>query len=224
VNLPAFFDRLFTLCLTPAVTAGPAKAFVLWSMWFLMAVAMFLPSAAPLIRTYGELADKARTKRQLVVHPFVLIAGYLLVWLVAALGFAAATMFIQGRIALSSAPAPLTGFAGAAALALAGLYQFSSLKLACLEKCRHPFAILFSRWSPRPAAVFRLGIEQGGWCLGCCWALMFVMFAVGIMNIFWMALGAVFAVVEKQVEGHLASRLAGAILLVWALALLVVSA
>ena len=71
--------------------------------------------------------------------------------------------------------------------------------------------------------VLRLGAEQGVWCLGCCWALMLVMFAVGTMNIFWMALLGLFTLVEKQTKGPLATRMAGAILLVWATALLVVS-
>jgi len=71
--------------------------------------------------------------------------------------------------------------------------------------------------------VFRLGAEQGLWCLGCCWALMLVMFVAGIMNVFWMALIGVFAVVEKREAGRWPARAAGAILLVWALALLVVS-
>ena len=118
----------------------------------------------------------------------------------------------------------MTGVAGAVALALAGLYQFSGLKEACLKKCRRPFTILFSRWSTRTPAVYRLGVEQGVWCIGCCWALMLVMFAVGLMNLFWMALIAVFALVEKQGRGHAASRIAGVILLVWSLALLVLSA
>ena len=118
---------------------------------------------------------------------------------------------------------PAIGLSGQPRL-VAGLYQFSGLKEACLKKCRNPFAILFSRWSSRPVRIFRLGVEQGVWCLGCCWALMLVMFAVGTMNVFWMALIGLFTVVEKQTSGRLPTRLAGAILLVWAAALLVVSA
>ncbi|RUW96244.1 DUF2182 domain-containing protein, partial [Mesorhizobium sp. M8A.F.Ca.ET.023.01.1.1] len=106
---------------------------------------------------------------------------------------------------------------------VAGLYQFSGLKEACRKKCRNPFSILFSNWSTSAARVFRLGVAQGIWCLGCCWALMLVMFAVGVMNVFWMALIGVFTLIEKQTAGSLPTRLAGAILLVWAAALLVVS-
>lgn len=221
--LPDLVERLMALCLAPAVappTLAAAGGLVL--MWFLMAVAMMLPSAAPMIRTYCEIADTAARGGQQAVHPLVLVAGYLAVWLLAAAGFAALT---AGSAALAGTAAPATILAGsAAAIGLAGLYQFSRLKQACLDKCRNPFGVLFSRWSTRPAAIFRLGLEQGVWCLGCCWALMLVMFAVGVMNVFWMALIGVFTIVEKQSDTAFVSRAAGAILLVWSAALLVVSA
>lgn len=215
VPLPDWVSRLLSLCMTPAGLSGLSGLLSFWAMWMLMAVATMLPSAAPMIRTYCEIADTAEAKGEAVVHPLVLVAGYLSVWMLAAFLFAAVSYL------LTNAAAPVTGLAASAALALAGLYQFSRLKHACLEKCRNPFAILFSRWSTKPAGIFRLGAEQGVWCLGCCWALMLVMFAVGVMNIFWMALIGLFTIVEKQWSGPLPSRLAGALLLVWSAALLV---
>ena len=218
--VPGWAGRFVALCLTPVTLSASPGANILsaWLMWTLMSVAMVLPSAAPLIRTYCEIADTARAKGEAAVHPLVLVAGYLLVWVTASAAFAGAGVLVQ-----ASAGVPITGYAAVAALAVAGLYQFSGLKDACLEKCRNPFAILFSRWSSRPRAILRLGAEQGLWCLGCCWALMLVMFAVGTMNVFWMALIGLFTVVEKQTSGSFATRLAGTILLVWATALLVVS-
>lgn len=225
VPLPAFLESFLALCLQPTQpdVTGPFAFLALAAMWFMMALAMMLPSAAPMIRTYCEIADTASRKDEEAVHPLVLVAGYLTVWLLAALGFAGLTSALQSYRS-GGVLDPVLGPAGAAALGLAGLYQFSGLKEACLEKCRNPFAILFARWTVRPTGVFRLGLEQGVWCLGCCWALMLVMLAVGAMNIFWMALLALFTLVEKQTEGRLATRLAGAILLVWATALLLVSA
>lgn len=223
-TLPEPIERFFALCLTPAPLGefGLSGFLALSAMWFVMAVAMMLPSAAPMIRTYCEIADTAGTKGDVVVHPLVLVAGYLSVWLAAALAFAGLT---AGLYALASTQPldPTGGIAGAAALAIAGLYQFSGLKEACLEKCRNPFAILFANWSVSPVGIFRLGGEQGLWCLGCCWALMLVMFVVGTMNIFWMALMALFTIVEKRTNYPLATRVAGALLLVWALALLLIS-
>ncbi|TPL05721.1 MULTISPECIES: DUF2182 domain-containing protein [unclassified Mesorhizobium] len=223
--LPGVLDRFFALCLAPAPLAGPAglQASALVLMWFLMAVATMLPSAAPLIRTYCEIADTARIKGEPVVHPLVLVAGYLTTWLGASAGFTLLTIAIYAFAGSGRLLDPAIGIAGAAALLVAGLYQFSGLKQACLEKCRNPFSILFANWSAKPGRIFRLGLEQGVWCLGCCWALMLVMFAVGAMNVFWMALIGLFTLIEKQTTGRVASRVAGAILLVWAAALLLVS-
>jgi len=215
--------QFVSLCLAPAkldVSAGAAFG-ALASMWMLMSIAMMLPSAAPLIRTYCEIADTAAGKGERVVHPLVLVAGYLCVWLMASLGFAALTLLVQrlGNGALAPAPDRVAGIA----LLAAGAYQFSHLKHACLEKCRNPFGTLFARWTTSTRGIFRLGLQQGVWCLGCCWALMLIMFAVGVMNIFWMALIGVFTLFEKEMSGRLASRVGGAILLVWGAALLVVS-
>ncbi len=222
--LPEIVERFFALCLTPAplLENGMITFGSLTAMWLLMSSAMMLPSAAPLIRTYCEIADTAGKKGEPAVHPLVLVAGYIGVWLAASFGFAGLTMIVYSFSADQPFD-PVLGMTGAAALAFAGLYQFSWLKEACLKKCRNPFSTLFSRWSSSPAGVLRLGAEQGMWCLGCCWALMLVMFAVGAMNVFWMALLALFTVVEKLTSGPLVSRVAGAILLVWSAALLLVS-
>src|SRR5690606_29863077 len=141
-----------------------------------------------MIRTYCEIADTARAKGEPVVHPLVLAAGYLAVWLFASFAFAAATLAVRQLAPQGRLLDPVAGLAGAAALAVAGAYQFSRLKPAFMTRCGHRFSTLFARWSDRPARICRLGLEQGAWCLGCCWALMLVMFAVGVSNIFWMAL------------------------------------
>jgi predicted metal-binding membrane protein len=153
----------------------------------------------------------------------VLAAGYLSVWLAAAVFFATLDIALRSLTA-AALVASASPWIAAVLLAIAGLYQFSALKEACLKKCRMPFPILFARWSTRPAAIFRLGFDEGVWCFGCCWALMLVMFAVGTMNLFWMVLLALFAIVEKQMRGKLVGRLAGTILLVWAGALLFTAA
>lgn len=219
---PGWFDALIALCLSPQPLGFGiwARLAVLSAMWLLMSVAMMLPSAAPMIRTYCEIADTARAKNEAVVHPLVLVGGYLAVWLAVSAGLAALTLAVQAVAFTGDPLAPVQGIVAAAALAMAGLYQFSGLKAACLRKCRNPFSILFGRWSTRLSRIFRLGVQQGVWCVGCCWALMLVMFAVGLMNLFWMALIGIFTLFEKQMAGSLPSRVAGAILLVWAGALL----
>jgi predicted metal-binding membrane protein len=161
------------------------------SMWSAMTLAMMLPSAAPMILTYAEIADTASRKDEPIVSPSILAAGYMLVWL----GFAAAATLLQfvfTRSALLDINlTPVSGLFSGALFIAAGAYQFSTLKNACLTQCQRPFPFFFTHWASAPRGVFRLGLMQGLFCLGCCWAMMLLMFALGVMNVFWMAaLGA----------------------------------
>lgn len=191
----------------------------LTAMWLAMAAAMMLPTAAPMIRTYAEIADTASARGEPVVHPAVLAAGYLLVWGLAAILFATAQLLI-GTLAGVAATAPVRGLTAGLILLGAGVYQFTPLKDACLSKCRNPFTTLFARWQTRIAGVFRLGVEQGLWCIGCCWALMLIMLAVGSMNVVWMAALTLFTFIEKTGSGRVTSRVGGAIVSAWGAALL----
>ncbi|MET0599672.1 MAG: DUF2182 domain-containing protein [Mesorhizobium sp.] len=222
-KLPAPLEGLASLCLGPSPSPAGVTAFLgLWAMWLLMATAMMLPSAAPMLRTYCEIADTAARRAQPAAHPGFLLAGYMATLAAAASVLAAVTIGLSTLVG-ADLVSPHAGLVGAAALAVGGLYQFSPLKDACLDKCRNPFAVLFSRWSAEPGAIFRLGAEQGLSCLGCCAGLMAATLATGVMNPFWMALIAVFSAVEKQLDSAFPGRLAGAILLVWAASLLVMS-
>ena len=170
---------------------------IIAAMWGAMTLAMMLPSAAPMIMTYAEIADTATRKGERIVSPFVLASGYLSVWL----GFAAATTFVQcvfARVALLDAGlAPASGLFSGAIFIAAGIYQFSALKHACLTQCQQPFPFFFSRWTTTPRGVLKLGLSQGLYCLGCCWAMMLVMFAVGVMNVIWMAALGMVMTIEK---------------------------
>ena len=110
--------------------------------------------------------------------------------------------------------------ASGAALALfaaAGFYQFSALKQACVTQCQHPFRFFFANWTPEPRGVFRLGARQGLYCLGCCWAMMLLMFALGVMNVIWMAaLGAIMAVEKLNMTTRFSRVLGAAFILVGA--------
>jgi predicted metal-binding membrane protein len=107
---------------------------------------------------------------------------------------------------------------------LAGLYQFSALKHACLNKCQHPLPFFFANWTTRTGGVFRLGLRQGAYCLGCCWAMMLLMFAVGTMNIVWMAVLGIVMAAEKMATTDRLSRAVGAVLIAIGLALVVAEA
>ncbi|MBC7284819.1 DUF2182 domain-containing protein [Hoeflea sp.] len=225
VDPGSFTATIADLCLSGGSGAGlgggsNASVFLaLFGMWFAMAAAMMLPTAAPMIRTYAEIADTAAGRGDPVVHPAVLAAGYLVVWAVAAVLFTLVQLAI-GSLTGASATAPVTGAIAGAILILAGAYQFTALKQACLTKCRNPFTTLFARWKTSVGGVFRLGMEQGVWCLGCCWALMLIMLAVGSMNVVWMAALTVFTFLEKTGAGRVTTQAGGAIVSLWGAALL----
>ena len=192
-------------------------------MWTAMSLAMMLPSAGAMIRTYADIADVAAQKGEEVVPLTVLVVGYLSVWAAFALVMSFFQLLLIGAGLAADPVFPLQGTVAGLILILAGAYQFSGLKDACLQKCRNPFSILFGRWTQSYAGVFRLGVEQGAFCLGCCWALMLVMLVVGTMNLAWMAFFTLFAIFEKSGKGRVTSYLSGGILLLWGGILVVVS-
>jgi predicted metal-binding membrane protein len=141
-----------------------------------------------------------------------LIAGYAGAWI----GFALIATALQAalaRAALMDAAMASTSalFSGAVFLG-AGAYQFSALKHACLTRCQRPFPFFLAHWTTSPRGVFRLGVRQGLYCLGCCWAIMLVMFAVGLMNLVWMAALGVVMAAEKIATTPRLSRAVGALL------------
>jgi predicted metal-binding membrane protein len=194
-----------------AVAGSLAGVLAVVLMWGAMILAMMLPTAGPMILTYAEIADTAARKGERAVSPVVLIAGYALVWF----GFAAVPALLQVALTRAALLDPTMAstsalFSGAVFVA-AGAYQFSALKHACVTRCQQPFPFFFANWSDRPRNVFRLGVRQGFYCLGCCWAMMLVMFAVGVMNVIWMAgLGFIMAA-EKIATTARFSRVIGAV-------------
>jgi len=203
-------DALSQLCRAPAGTQASVP--LVGAMWTAMVLAMMLPSAAPMILTYAEIADTAARKGEHVVSPLVLAAGYTFIWL----GFSSIATLAQVLLAwvavLDTDVAAGVLFSGAIFIA-AGVYQFSALKHACLRQCQNPFPFFFANWATSPRGVFRLGVKQGMFCVGCCWAMMLVMLAVGVMNVIWMVgLGIVMAV-EKLGAGRWFTRAMGAVLI-----------
>ena len=195
-----------------AVPDGPLSlsgGAIIVSMWSAMALAMMLPSAAPMILTYAEIAETAARKGEPIVSPLVIAAGYASVWFMFAVAASAMQMFFTRAAWLDTSMASTAGFFAAAIFTGAGLYQFSTLKHACLARCQHPFPFFFANWATTPGGVFRLGVRQGLFCLGCCWAMMLLMFAVGVMNVVWMAGLSVVMTVEKLQTGRRFTQVVG---------------
>lgn len=180
---------LSVLC-TPAPDAGFTQIAVLW---LAMTLAMMIPSAAPMLSTYLDIAEAAEAKQMRVASPLWLAAGYGAVWI----GFAAAASIAQWTALTSGYAGELQGRFAGLALIGAGAYQFTGLKHACLSKCRSPMSYFLAQWSDRPLGVLRMGLDQGLNCFGCCWALMMLSFVAGLMNILWMGFIGVVMVLEK---------------------------
>ncbi|MDQ4086995.1 MAG: DUF2182 domain-containing protein [Pseudomonadota bacterium] len=213
-----------------AGTAMPSMAVEPWSaaylgpafaMWALMMVAMMLPSAAPMILLYARVAGGAGGQGRAAPTSLFVLA-YLGVWtfFAAAAAVAQALLIDVGMIramALAVGDGRLAGLL----LLLAGLYQLSPLKQACLDQCRSPLSFIMRLSRPGVAGALRLGIAHGLYCLGCCWALMLLLFVGGVMNLAWIAGLSLLVLAEKYVPPSLRIRSLLATALVFAGALMI---
>jgi len=195
------------------------------AMWWVMMIAMMTPSAAPLMLLYGlVLRRHAAPNQNTYLLSLVLLAGYLVVWLAFSLAAAALQQALQPAGLLSammlwSKSAALS----AAVLAAAGIYQVSNVKHACLAHCRSPVRFLTEHWRPGYFGSFVLGIRHGGYCVGCCWMLMALLFIGGVMNLIWIAMLTLIVLAEKLLPaGATFGKLLGGLLIVWAVATLLV--
>lgn len=198
-------------------TAG--HAVLMYVMWLVMMVAMMLPSAAPVILLYGTIS---RRKQGGKVALALFALGYVAVWG----GFSLAALVAQfvlewGGLLDPMMEASSAGLSGAL-LVMAGIYQFTPWKHACLRSCRSPLDFLVSHWRAGNAGAFEMGVRHGVYCVGCCWGLMLLLFVGGVMNLVWILGLAVYVLVEKLFPGgEWLSRAAGVLLMVAGAALLV---
>jgi predicted metal-binding membrane protein len=183
--------------------------------WLLMVTAMMLPSTVLLLGRF-QLMVSARPEGAALVG--LVIGGYLLAWT----GFGMAAHGIDQALHLAARQAPWlvtrSWMVGSAVLLIAGAFQFSTLKFRCLDRCRAPLGFILRRWrGQRPRyEAFRIGLEHGAFCVGCCWAIMLLMFVVGTGSIGWMLLlGAVMALEKNAPWGRRLSKPLGVALLGW---------
>jgi predicted metal-binding membrane protein len=188
--------------------------------WLLMSAAMMLPTALPLLDIFRRLTAGRSDRRVLMA---LVVAGYLVVWTLFGIAVHLADAALHAEIAGSSWLAFNGWMVGALVIAGAGAFQFTSLKYYCLDRCRAPLSFVIEHWrgyAARRHAVL-LGLRHGLFCVGCCWAIMLLMFVVGTGNVGWMlALGAVMAVEKNAPWGRRLSAPLGAGLLAWSAAIL----
>lgn len=206
-------DRMGAMAPMPAMDLGGLGFYL--SVWVVMMAAMMFPSVAPTVLMYDRLREghRGRGRGAAPDATALFVAGYLCVWTAA--GLAAYALFDLVRsldlafLAWEEWGRHVTGVV----IAAAAVYQMTPLKQACLIKCRSPMMFLAEHWRHGRTGALELGLRHGAWCLGCCWALMAALFAVGVMSLGWMALIAAFIAGEKLLPWPAAARRAVAVLL-----------
>jgi predicted metal-binding membrane protein len=184
-------------------------------MWVVMMMAMMLPAASPMVLLHAAMQRK-RSPAAGTGSTVLFVAGYCAVWAF----FSLAAALFQWALAASALMSPMMQTSSrtlAATLFMAaGVYQWTPLKQSCLRHCRSPLDFVMTHWREGKWGSFVMGVQHGGFCLGCCWALMLLLFAGGLMNLVWVCALAVFVLIEKLAPaGHWLGRLAGLALIGW---------
>jgi len=214
------YDRMMReMGMTMDMPWTAADVFFTFAMWAVMMVGMMAGSAAPVLLLFGS-ARRARGPQGVPLAVFSFGAGYLLVWV----GFSVCAALVQWALHHAAMLSPMMAASsprlGGAILVGAGLYQLTPFKGACLTHCRSPLSFLMLHWRDGIAGALQMGVRHGAYCLGCCWALMGVLFVVGVMNLIWVAALTAFVLVEKiGPAGALVARAAGATMIVFGLLL-----
>jgi len=186
------------------------------AIWVAMMVAIMFPTAAPMVMMFARVHAKKQERGQPFVPTWVFVSSYMVVWSVA--GLAAYGAAVAGDELANQSAWVMDNAArlGGGVLILAGLYQLSPLKTACLSKCRTPFDFILHSWRDGYAGSFRMGLEHGAYCFGCCWLLFVILFPLGMMNIAALAAITLLIFAEKSTPiGRQIARLAAVALIAY---------
>jgi len=170
---------------------------LMFLMWAVMMVGMMVPSATPMALVYAAVARKAARQGTPVAPTFVFVAGYVAVWTLFSLAATVAQWQLERLALLSPMMVSTSPALGGGLLVAAGVYQLTPAKEACLRHCRAPAHFIAEHWRPGVAGALRMGAWHGAYCLGCCWALMGLLFFGGVMNLLWIAAITLFVLAEK---------------------------
>jgi predicted metal-binding membrane protein len=170
---------------------------LLWMMWAVMMAGMMLPSASPLLLMYGLAARRQASGAAAGREIYALASGYLVVWALFSVVATAAQLILSTQLAISPMMTLTSPSVAASVLVVAGIYQLTPLKRVCLQKCQSPFGFLMHHWRAGVGGAFRMGIDHGVHCVGCCWALMLLLFVGGVMDLTVIAALTGFVAFEK---------------------------
>ncbi len=217
-DMPGMPGMVMSAGPTPWTATHFALIFV---MWCVMMVGMMVPSAAPIVLTFATVNRRKRAQGRPYAPTAVFAAGYLTAWG----AFSLAATFAEWGLERAALMTPMmdttSAILGGALFVAAGLYQFTPVKYACLEKCRSPLDFVLNHWREGRRGALSMGLRHGFFCLGCCWVVMLLMFVGGVMNLLWGAAIAAFVLVEKLGPfGQWIARISGAAMLAFGVYLL----
>ena len=199
-----------------------ADFLLMFVMWAVMMVGMMVPSAIPMSLIYAAIARKAARQGMSLAPTAVFVFGYVLVWTLFSVGATITQWALDQTAMLSPMMVATSPVLGTILLITAGVYQMTPAKTACLQHCRAPAHFISKHWRPGTWGAFRMGIEHGAFCLGCCWALMTLLFFGGVMNLIWIVGITLFVLLEKVIPfGIQGGRWAGGGMILTGLMLLV---
>ena len=210
-------DRM-AMCMANMNPWGAADLLAMFLMWAVMMVAMMIPSASPMILAFAGVKQMRREQALRYSSVSALVLGYVAVWT----AFSAAATLAQAALHSAALLSPMmistSQYFGGFVLLLAGIFQWTPVKNACLRRCRSPLGFILTEWREGSIGAFHMGLRQGIYCVGCCWLLMVLLFVAGVMNLWWIAAIAAFVLIEKLTPaGSMISRAAGFILIAWGL-------
>jgi predicted metal-binding membrane protein len=191
---------------------------MMFLMWAIMMVGMMLPSVTPTVLIYSAVARKSAKQGTPVAPVGAFVSGYIVIWM----GFSALATLLQWGLEKAALLSPMmvskSASLGALILIVAGVYQWLPLKDKCLHQCRSPMDFISTHWRNGTLGAFKMGLSHGGYCVGCCWALMGLLFVGGVMNLLWIALIALFVLLEKILPlGARGGRVTGALMIAFGL-------
>ena len=182
----------------PGMAMQPHLVF-LFVMWWIMMVAMMLPSAAPMILLFASVSRQQRALGKRHVPTVVFASTYLAMWGLFSLFAAILQWWIETRVEPVMSAGVSSGWRAGGLLLATGVYQLTPLKDACLRHCRSPLQFVIGRWRPGLRGALAMGVEHGAYCIGCCWLLMGLLFVGGVMNLWWVIGIAAYVLLEKVV-------------------------
>jgi predicted metal-binding membrane protein len=189
---------------------------LMFIMWIVMQIAMMTPSAAPMVLMYTSFSRQNQADVQPVWGTIQFYLGYLLIWTLFSLVFTLLQGGLHAATLLSPMMETTSPILGGVILIAAGVYQFTSLKNACLTHCRTPLSYFMTEWRDGAWGALLMGVRHGAFCVGCCWLLMALLFVTGVMNLVWIALLTAYVLAEKVVPGdHRLGRGIGVLLIGW---------